>query len=68
MPFYEWECSACGARTEVLRTVSEFEKPPEGDEIPPTASSSAVHTCTFTRVLGATPTTFKHNDRTAHKP
>lgn len=68
MPFYEWKCNTCGAQTEVMRSVADFEKPPEGSEIPPTASESAIHTCVFERVLGATPTTFRHNDRTSHKP
>lgn len=66
MPFYEYEC-ACGAKVEVFRKVADVDKPPEGDEIPPCKAELHPHTCEFKRILGATQTTFKYNDRTAHK-
>lgn len=63
MPFYDWQCKHCPQTVSVMRKVAEHDKPPQDDEYP----RSATHQHEFTKVLGATPTTFKHNDRTAHK-
>jgi hypothetical protein len=48
-----------------MRRVADSEDPPEtGSEV----DQSPTHIHEFDKVLGATPTTFKHNDRTSHKP
>lgn len=63
MPFYDWKCKHCPLEVSVMRTVGHYNLPPQSDEAKP----SDTHIHEFEKVLGATPTTFKHNDRKAHK-
>lgn len=63
MPFYDYRCRGCGAKVSIFRKIAEYDVPPGPDEHPcPTPTDPQ-----WSKELGATPTSFRHNDSTAYK-
>lgn len=53
MPMYQYECTQCGVETEVLRSFSQYEKPPTDEETPQvTRETEKKCNHSWTRIIG----------------
>jgi len=64
MPIYEYRCDECTAVITKLRPISECKEPVEDDCKNGVADRKL---CKFKRIMSATPTTFRFNDKTGFK-
>jgi hypothetical protein len=67
MPFFDYRCKICGRTKSIFRKIVEHDVPPGPEDAPVLSPEEPQHLCEWEKLLGPTPTTFRHNDRTAHK-